>query len=231
MVARKESRSEKATRLTAQVQTLVGRDHVEKIDLVMKLFPAMVSNLFDHTKRALAVQGVDIQTLVDASVRAKGAARKPPLALCDGDAEDIFGSGAASSGLHGGSNPRGGDSRMISMVRLDSVSGTLLQTSLHKMEPVVFGVAALKGLLQNGQRVIPRDPLLQLVEFTTGSPRSYLLNISDWENVESRLSDLNEANGRRGMDLVLPPSWGAGRGGSRLRHRGLDTAWFAMLYS
>lgn len=175
---------------------MVVRSQVSSIQQALNQHPAQVAATYDSLKRSLARSGVDLDAYAK---RKQGATQRHSLKmLTDGDLEDA----SDAEGSDGaGRRARTTATASLVMKRLDTASSKDLQAALTQIEPVVFGPAALKGLLKGNQRVVPNAPLLEVSEFCTG------LAASDWAAVVGRMCELNEEKGRRGQALVLPPKW------------------------
>lgn len=79
---------------------------------------------------------------------------------------------------------------------------------LEMCEEITFNPHSLKALLKRGQRKIPKEPLLECVEFLTDMPRDVQIKTcGTLGNSVDLLSSKNDQNGRRGRDLRLPPNW------------------------
>lgn len=91
-------------------------------------------------------------------------------------------------------------------LRLDECSVKQLQDCLQAMERVVFAPAALKGLRCGGQRVVPKLAVLERIELG-GSTNVDSTTPELWQGFVDLCVQANEAKGRRGISLPLPPSW------------------------
>lgn len=84
----------------------------------------------------------------------------------------------------------------------------LLAYLSERCEEITFSTHSMKALLRRNQRKLPKDSLLECLEFMTDIPRD--ISISTCGTV-GNLADLcirkNEANYRRARDLRLPPLW------------------------
>lgn len=84
----------------------------------------------------------------------------------------------------------------------------LLAYLLERCEEITFSTHSMKALLRRNQRKLPKDSLLECLEFMTDIPRDISISTC---GIVGNLADLcikkNEANYRRARDLRLPPLW------------------------
>ena len=92
---------------------------------------------------------------------------------------------------------------------LRSTPSKTIEAALTHAEPATFSVANLKSLVPGGKRVMPREPLLQLVEFVTGLDPDFHIPAENRTpaGVCSLIREKNGRLGNRGKDIVLPADW------------------------
>ena len=92
---------------------------------------------------------------------------------------------------------------------LSSLSVNLLmERVLSKLEPRTLSAANLRAGLKN-LKTDKQSILVQIVEKLTGVPGSFSLRgrFREWETLTRYLCALNEANGRLGTNIGMPPDW------------------------
>lgn len=83
-----------------------------------------------------------------------------------------------------------------------------LQFILAKLEPASLSQHALRGCLRGAQRKLPKTLVMELLVFVVDADED-----SDWSQTGSwaflleQLADINEANGRRARDIIMPVTW------------------------
>ncbi|CAK0903953.1 unnamed protein product [Prorocentrum cordatum] len=89
-----------------------------------------------------------------------------------------------------------------------SVPPRTIKIILHCLEPISLNEQMLKTLCGTGQREPPRDELLKILEFVTGTdPSSDVGAERKLKDIVERMSAHSELKGRRGKELQLPVDW------------------------
>lgn len=196
----------KAERLQAQALTLQTKGALQKVQVGLRTFPQYTATAYEHLKRTMARDGIDLDTITEKDTksapgkRGNGGANRPevPLMLTDGDSE-------AATPVAPPPAP--------ATTRLSSLAAAMLVRFMEGFEPVVFSRSALRALQERGMRAPPKAVLLQLIEFCTNMRGdSQVRPPSDEaaiEQITNSMATANENHGRRAMSLRLPPDWRA----------------------
>lgn len=205
----KESALQRARRLEMKALALAVHGKAQMVTAAMNKFPKIVEDLFEVAKREVAKSGGNIEHLGDAG---PASSPKAPLVLANTahnpESDGTVGSNADAASASGAGDGSGRASEN-SQKRLDQLTAAELSDILSSVEDVVLSKFALKALLRPGQRVVPKEPLLQLMEFAFAMNRGTRVNMSPGYKamLMSQLRAANEANGGRASTLRLPPNW------------------------
>lgn len=86
-----------------------------------------------------------------------------------------------------------------------------LQFILSKLEPASLSQHALRGCLRGAQRKLPKSLVMELLVFTVDADEdSGWPQTGTWSSLLDQLAEINEANGRRARDIVMPVTWSTG---------------------
>lgn len=204
----KETALQRARRMEQKALALAVHGKAQMVTAALKKYPKVVENVFDLCKREVSKLGGDIEDLD----REQTENARAPLAIANvpanTDPDGSVGSMAPdfASGPAGMSeSPPAEDTHK----RVDQLSSAEICSMLGSVEEIVFSKHALKALLVGNQRVVTKEPLLQLWEFVFAMNRGTRINTASAyrSSLLGQLREANDSNGRRASTLRLPPNW------------------------
>lgn len=227
MPPRKETAFQKAERKRLESQRELNRGQVQAINRHMKEHPQLVPCLYEALQRAMRECG--LQTAESDSGTGHPATSRPMMlalpAPSDSSAPDAHtgpgsrasessaGDGGAAGSSEAGSSSyhTGAAMHSRSYRSLESSSVVFLQELLSAIEPVVFAKHAIGIVTRHGARLQNVKALCELIELCTGMAGAEQIVVGEDQAVTAvlklRLSELNIAFGRRGLETPLPPDW------------------------
>lgn len=226
MAPRRETAFEKSERKRIEAQKELTKGQVQEINKNMKQHPQLVPALYEAMQRAMREGGVHMTAPSLGAGSASSHVGTPMLALpapplsvhsapCNASASAGSASIAGDVAGFGEDSEAGSSSGAASVASrsyrsLESSSVVFLQELLSAIEPVVFAKHAISIVTRRGARLRNIKALCEIIELCIGMAGAEQIIVGDDHSVTAvlklRLSELNIAFGRRGLETPLPPT-------------------------